>query len=73
MNLNPKLKGLLSDFVRVGTLVAAVLVIVLNASSSLSVPAQWIAYVSLVAGILNAALGYAKPYVVAAVKGTAKK
>ncbi len=72
MNLNPTLKGLLSDFVRVGTLVAAVLVVILNSATGLNVPAQWVAYVAIAAGILNAALGYAKPYVVAAVKGTRK-
>lgn len=74
--MNQTLKGILADFVRAGGVVAAILAIVLANASGLHVPATWVAYISVAAGIVNAAIGYLSPYaanLVAAAKGSAKK
>ncbi len=70
------IKAVLSDVIRAGSAVAAVLVIVLNAAGSLHVPASDVLYISVFAGIVNAVIGLLKPYasnLVAAAKGTASK
>ncbi len=70
------IKSILSDVVRAGSAVAAVLVIVLNAAGSLHVPAADVAIIAVFAGVVNAVIGVLKPYasnLVAAAKGTSAK
>lgn len=64
--------GVAADFIRAGAIVAAVLAIVLANASTLSVPASWVAWVSVTAGVVNAVVGILKPYaadLVAKVRG----
>mgnify|MGYP001615834518 CR=1 FL=1 len=72
MSLN--VKSIVSDVLRVAVGVAAVLVVVLQLGTSLHVPASDVAYVSLLAGAVNAVIGVLKPYASTAVaKVTGKK
>ena len=67
--MNTTVKGLLSDFLRAAIIVAAILAIVAANASALHVPAAWVGYVAIAAGIVNSAIGLVKPYAVAAVTG----
>ena len=67
MSLN--FKSIVSDVARAGIVVASALLIVLGIVSGLNVPSEYVAWVSIAAGVLNGIIGVLKPHVVNFVKG----
>ncbi len=70
--MNPTLKGAITDFVRAGAIIAAIVAIFVAAAPSLNVPPAWIGYIGVAAGIVNSLVGILRPYAsdaVAAIRG----
>lgn len=73
--MNKTFKGVITDFVRAGAIVAAVVAIFVAAAPHLNVPTSWVAYVAAAAGVINSLVGILRPYaspVAAAVLGRRK-